>query len=86
MNHWTKEHLQAELLALQDLQYQKFHSSLLPGVENIIGVRMPLLRKLAKEMLHGDWRSYLDSVVSEPSTFYEEDIIQALLIGTSKII
>ena len=85
MDCWTKEKLQAELKALQDLKYQKFHSSLLPGVENIIGVRMPLLRKLAKEVLRGDWRSYLDSSVSEPNTYYEEDIIQALLIGTSKL-
>ena len=85
MDCWTKEKLQAELKALQDLKYQKFHSSLLPGVQNIIGVRMPLLRKLAKEVLRGDWRSYLDSSVSEPNTYYEEDIIQALLIGTSKL-
>ena len=85
MDCWTKEKLQAELKALQDLKYQKFHSSLLPGVQNIIGVRMPLLRKLAKEVLRGDWRSYLDSSVAEPNTYYEEDIIQSLLIGTSKI-
>ena len=85
MELWTKESLQAELFALQDLQYQKFHSSLLPGVENIIGVRMPLLRKLAKEILSGDWRSYLDSSVAEPNTYYEDNILQALLIGTSKI-
>ena len=58
MDCWTKEKLQAELKALQDLKYQKFHSSLLPGVQNIIGVRMPLLRKLAKEMLRRNWRSY----------------------------
>ena len=85
MDCWTKEKLQAELKALQDLKYQKFHSSLLPGVQNIIGVRMPLLRKLAKEVLRGDWRSYLDSYVAEPNTYYEEDIIQAVLIGTSKL-
>ena len=85
MDCWTKEKLQAELKALQDLKYQKFHSSLIPGVENIIGVRMPLLRKLAKEMLRRNWRSYLDVEISKPNTYYEEDIIQALLIGTSKL-
>ena len=85
MDCWKKEKLQAELKALQDLKYQKFHSSLLPSVQNIIGVRMPLLRKLAKEVLRGDWRNYLDSSVAEPNTYYEEDIIQALLIGTSKL-
>lgn len=85
MEKWTAERLQAELLALQDLKYQKFHSSLLPGVENIIGVRMPLLRKLAKEILKGDWQNYLEVTITKTSDFYEEDIIQALLIGTSKI-
>ena len=85
MERWTKERLQAELFALQDLQYQKFHSGLLPGVENVIGVRMPLLRKLAKEILKGDWQNYLQSELPEESTYYEEDIIQALLIGTSKL-
>lgn len=85
MNHWTTEKLQTELFALQDLKYQKFHSSLLPGVENIIGVRMPMLRKLAKEILKGDWQNYLDAENSKPGKFYEEDIIQALLIGTGKI-
>lgn len=85
MDCWTKEKLQAELKALQDLKYQKFHSSLLPGVQNIIGVRMPLLRKLAKEMLRGDWQAYLNAEITKPNTYYEEDIIQALLIGTSKL-
>ena len=85
MELWTKESLQAELFALQDLQYQKFHSSLLPGVENVIGVRMPLLRKLTKGILNGDWQNYLQAVLPEKSTYYEENIIQALLIGTSKL-
>ena len=85
MNCYPKERLQVELFALQDLQYQKFHSSLLPGVENVIGVRMPLLRKLAKEILKGDWQNYLQSELPKESTYYEEDIIQALLIGTSKL-
>lgn len=85
MTHYTKEKLQAELFILQDLQYQKFHSSLLPGVENVIGVRMPLLRKLAKQVLQGDWQNYLQSALQETSNYYEEDIIQALIIGTSKI-
>ena len=85
MDCWTKETLQAKLQALQDLQYQKFHSSLLPGVENVIGVRMPLLRKFAKEILKGDWQNYLQSALPETSTYYEENIIQALLIGTSKL-
>ncbi|MBQ7883132.1 MAG: DNA alkylation repair protein [Phascolarctobacterium sp.] len=85
MQQYTSESLQAQLLSLQDLKYQKFHSSLLPGVENIIGVRMPALRNLAKEVLRTDWQNYLETSLPEASTYYEEDIIQALLIGTGKI-
>jgi 3-methyladenine DNA glycosylase AlkD len=40
---------------------------------------------LAKEILKGDWQNYLQAVLPEKSTYYEENIIQALLIGTSKL-
>ena len=44
-------HLQEELFKLQDIAYRDFHSSLMPGVdkEAVIGVRIPVLRKFAKE-------------------------------------
>ena len=34
-----------------DKNYQKFSSSLLPNINNVLGVRLPLLRKLAKEIV-----------------------------------
>lgn len=41
------------LYELQDKEYQQFHSKLVPNIpsETIIGVRIPLLKKLAKELL-----------------------------------
>ena len=39
--------LREHLLNLQDTKYQKFHSALCPGIDNIIGIRIPVLRKLA---------------------------------------
>lgn len=39
--------LREHLLSLQDTKYQKFHSALCPGIDNIIGIRIPVLRKLA---------------------------------------
>ncbi|EON71932.1 hypothetical protein H131_13348 [Lysinibacillus sphaericus OT4b.31] len=41
-----------QLFALQDRGYQKFSSALIPTIDanTIIGVRIPLLRKLAKEI------------------------------------
>ena len=45
--------IQEKLFALQDLNYRQFQAKLMPTVdpEQIIGVRMPALRKLAKELM-----------------------------------
>ena len=44
--------IQKKLFALQDLAYRDFQCKLMPTVppEQVIGVRMPALRKLAKEV------------------------------------
>lgn len=44
--------IQDELFALQDTEYASFQSKLMPTVpkESIIGVRVPQLRKLAKNL------------------------------------
>ncbi len=43
--------IQERLFALQDEKYREFQRSLIPGLprENIIGIRIPVMRKLAKE-------------------------------------
>ena len=43
--------LQERLFAMQDKQYAAFQAKLTPGVpiESFIGIRVPLLRKFAKE-------------------------------------
>ena len=44
--------IRAQLFALQDKEYQIFHSRLMPTLppETVIGVRVPLLLKLAKQL------------------------------------
>ena len=51
-NVFIDEAITQKLFALQDETYQAFQSKLMPTVspETIIGVRTPLLRKLAKEL------------------------------------
>ena len=43
--------LQERLFAMQDKQYAAFQAKLTPGVpmESFIGIRVPMLRKFAKE-------------------------------------
>ena len=44
----TTESVRKELKTLEDLTYREFHSSLIPGADNILGVRIPQLRIMAK--------------------------------------
>ncbi len=44
MKMTTTENIRKELQTLADSKYQEFHSSLLPGANNILGVRIPQLR------------------------------------------
>lgn len=77
-----KENVRKKLYEMQDLKYKEFHSSLCPNVDNIIGVQVPKLRNIAKELCKTDARDYLEL---DDITFYEEKVIQGFLIGTSKL-
>ncbi|HEY5537192.1 MAG TPA: DNA alkylation repair protein [Acetobacterium sp.] len=78
----TPENLKKELMALADEKYRKFSSALSPGTENILGVRLPVLRNLAKEMAKEDWKTYLET--AEDNSF-EEIMLQGMVIGLVKI-
>lgn len=70
-----------QLFELQDEEYRKFSSSLLPGVNNIIGVRLPALRKLAKKIAKEDWRNFITSSNNE---YFEEIMLQGFVLGYVK--
>ena len=74
------EAITQKLFALQDETYQAFQSKLMPTVspETIIGVRTPLLRKLAKELSGTDLaEAFLNSL---PHGYYEENNLHAFLV------
>lgn len=58
--------------------YREFTSKLLPGTGNILGVRLPILRKIAKQIAKSDWRPYVES---EDMLYYEETMLQGMVIG-----
>ena len=62
-------------------KYQKFSSSLLPGIKNVTGVRLPILRKIAKEIYKSDWKTFLDNKSFE---FMEEKMLKGMVIGLLK--
>ena len=75
------EDLKNELYKLSDEAYKKFHSSLCPNVNNIIGVKIPKLRELAKTISKEKPIEFLDTYKCE---FYEEKMIYGLVIGYMK--
>lgn len=76
--------LETRLFALCDPEYLNFQAPLLPTVkrERMIGVRVPLLRKLAREWnRQGGTEAFLSTL---PHRYYEEDLIHAFLIEQIK--
>ena len=58
----TTENVRNELKTLEDPTYREFHSSLIPGADNILGVRIPQLRTMAKEIAKKeDWRTFVEA-------------------------
>ncbi|UPA30148.1 DNA alkylation repair protein [Terrisporobacter glycolicus] len=77
-----KEEIRQELIKLAEDKYRSFHSNLCPGVENILGVRLPLLRKIAKSLSkEEDYYNYLNN---GDTKYYEEIMIEGLIIGYLK--
>ena len=61
-DHWSKENyqdLKNYLLQIAEEEYRKFNEKIIPCDHPILGIRMPVLRKLAKDIARGDWKSYL---------------------------
>ena len=65
---------------MQDKQYAAFQSKLTPGVppESFIGIRVPALRKFAKEFEVNDFVHQL------PHKYYDENMLHSLLISQVK--
>lgn len=76
------DNVREQLFAKQDLKYKEFHSSLCPNVDKIIGVRVPELRKMAKDIAVQDYADFLEESKDE---YYEELVLQGLVIGYAKI-
>ena len=76
------KNIREELFKLSDEKYKKFHSSLCPGTDNIIGVRIPKLRILAKEISKGNFREFLKE---NENKYYEETMLEGFVIGYAKM-
>lgn len=70
------------LLQLAGDGNKKFTESLHPGIEHVLGIRIPALRRLAAQIAKDDWQSYLRTA----DTYYmEERMLQGMVIGHLKM-
>ncbi|PID82723.1 MAG: DNA alkylation repair protein [Clostridiales bacterium] len=75
--------IREKLFELEDSKYAKFTKSHIPTLEKeIIGVRFPLLRSLAKEIIkNGETEKFFKDL---PHKYFDEDILHAILISEIK--
>ena len=82
------------LFALQDKKYADFQAKLIPGIERdrVIGVRTPVLRALAKELVKEDAERskagespLVNAFLAElPHAYFDEDQLHAFIISLEK--
>ena len=78
------QYVQERLFELQDAKYKEFHSKLMPTIpkECVIGVRMPILRRFAKEF--GKMEEAAVFLKCLPHEYYEENNVHGSLIADIK--
>ena len=82
---WNKKTYQEfinYLISLEDIKYKNFHFKLLGVEKNLIGIRTPKLKEIAKEISKGEWKGFLEY---SQNAYYEEEIIKGLVLGFIKI-
>ena len=71
------------LLSQQDMKYRDFTLPLLPNIDEktFIGVRLPVIKKYAKDL---DEKSRLEFLDSLPHQYHEENILHAFILSNIK--
>ena len=74
------------LLSLQESSYGDFTHKLIPTLsrECILGVRVPILRKLAKKLAKEQPQEVALFLKALPHYYYEENLLQGFLIEQEK--
>ena len=74
--------VRTQLFEQIDEQYKKFQANIIPNETNILGVRLPILRKMAKEIAKSDWKEF---VMNTSEDYFEEVMLKGIVIGYAKM-
>lgn len=84
--HNPSDSLQAQLFALQDIDYKDFNKKLIPTVDEktMIGIRTPALKTLAKTLFKTKPDMVTQFLSELPHQYFEENNLHAFLIENFK--
>lgn len=74
--------IREKIFSLADEKYKEFHSGLCPNTNNIIGVRVPILRNYAKELVKDGFDKNYNKIKTD---YYEEIMLKGMMIGIEKM-
>ena len=74
--------LTTQLRQYSDEKYKEFHSGLKVGSNFIYGMRIPILRRMAKRIAALDWRGFMELARDDS---YEEILLQGMVLGYAKM-
>lgn len=81
---WTQgdyDNFREYLKSLTDEKNREFSMRLIPDTDDIYGIRIPMLRKIAKDIYKGNFIEFLNC---EKTNFHEEIIIEGLVAAQIK--
>lgn len=81
---WNKENYKdfiGELKGMQDEQYREFHNKIIGAEVEVIGLRSPVVKDIAKKIAKGDWEGFL---AQKKGKYYEEITLRGQVIGFAK--
>lgn len=77
-----REKIRKELEIIAEENYRIFAAKLIPNIDNLLGVRLPKLRKIAKKIVQLDYEYYL---AMDNHLYFEEVMLQGMIIGEIKL-
>lgn len=83
-----RQKIREQLESMSEEGYKEFNEKLLPGVPNMLGVRLPKLRVMAKQIAKADAQRYLMQMKEtdwQADACYEEKMLYGLVIGYAKM-
>lgn len=70
--------VKSEFAKYTEADYKKFSASLIPNIDNVLGIRIPILRKIAKQVAKLDPQKFLDE---HEEIFMEDTMLKGMVIA-----